>query len=189
MGLFAIHRRGLTPLSEAEESMGPVTRSIIGLAAALACLACGSTAAAAAAKTRPTPAHPTPPAAAHKTPAPAAPLVFQLSPAKVDPSRQPNIVIIGQHLSASTRVMVGGRQATTVESPDSQTLLVKLPEPLARGSYEVDVTNEAGTAVADDQLVVDDSQGGPSSLTTMAGAGFLLLLVLVMRLARTPGLA
>ena len=169
--------------------MGELTRSMIGLAAALACLASGTTAAAAAARTKPTPVHPTPPAVARKNPVPAAPLVFQLNPAKVDPSRQPNIVIIGQHLSASTRVTVGGRSATTVESPDSQTLLVKLPEALATGSYEVDVTNEAGTAVADDQLIVDDSQSGPSSLTTMVGAGVLLLLLLVMRLARTPGLA
>lgn len=169
--------------------MGERKRLIVGLAAALACLAASTIAASAATQTKPAPVHPTTPASARKNPAPAAPLVFQLSPAKVDPVRQPNIVIIGQHLSASTRVIVGGRPATTVESPDSQTLLVKLPDALARGSYEVDVTNEAGTAVADDPLVVDDSQGGPSSLTTMAGAGFLVLLVLVMRLARTPGLA
>ncbi|HSO94310.1 MAG TPA: IPT/TIG domain-containing protein [Candidatus Dormibacteraeota bacterium] len=169
--------------------MAALTRSIIGLAAALACLGASPTAAAAAARTKPAPVHPTPPAVAHKKPAPSAPLVFQLSPARVDPSRQPNIMIIGQYLSPSTRVMVGGRPAVTVESPDNQTLLVKLPEALAKGSYEVDVTNEAGTAVADDQLVVDDSQAGPSTLTTMAGAGFLLLLLLVMRLARTPGLA
>lgn len=169
--------------------MGPLVRSMIGLAAALACLASGTTAVSAAAKTRPAPVHPTPPAVAHKNPVLAAPLVFQLNPTKVDPIRQPNIVIIGQHLSATTRVMVGGRPATTVESPDNQTLLVRLPDALTRGSYEVDVTNEGGTTVADDQLVVDDSQRGPSSLATMAGAGGLLLLLLVMRLARTPGLA
>jgi hypothetical protein len=164
-------------------------RSIIGLTASLALLASGTTAVSAAASTKPSPVHPTPPPVAHKSPVPAVPLVFQLNPGKVDLSRQPNIVIIGQHLSATTRVMVGGRPATTVESPDSQTLLIKLPSDLTRGSYEVDVTNEAGTTVADDQLVVDDSQSGPSTLTTMAGAGALLLLLLVMRLARTPGLA
>lgn len=169
--------------------MGPLPRSVIGLTAALACLASGTTAVSAAAKTKPTPFHPTPPAVVRKNPVTAAPLVFQLNPVKVNPARQPNIVIIGQHLSATTRVVVGGRPATTVESPDNQTLLVKLPDDLVRGSYEVDVTNEAGTAVADEHLLVDDSQSGPSTMTTMAGAGFLLLLVLVMRLARTPGLA
>ncbi len=169
--------------------MGPLGRLIIGLTAAVACLASGTTAVSAAAKTRPAPAHPTPPGLARKNPVLAAPLVFQINPAKVDPIRQPNIIIIGQHLSATTRVMVGGRPATTVESPDNQTLLVRLPDALTSGSYEVDVTNEAGTAVADDQLVVDDSQRGPSSLVTVAGAGTLLLLLLVMRLARTPGLA
>jgi len=168
--------------------MGPLQRLIIGLTAALACLASGTTAVAAA-KTSPTPVHPTPPAVARKNPVPVAPLIFQLNPVRVNPTRQPNIVIIGQHLSATTRVMVGGRPATTVESPDNQTLLVKLPDDLTNGSYEVDVTNEAGTAVADDHLLVDDSQSGPSTMTMMAGAGFLLLLVLVMRLARTPGLA
>jgi len=169
--------------------MGPLPRSIIGLTASLALLASGTTAVSAAVKTKPDPVHPAPAAVTSKNPVPAAPLVFQLNPVKVNLTRQPNIVIIGQHLSATTRVMVGGRPATTVQSPDNQTLLVKLPDDLSRGSYEVDVTNEAGTAVADDQLVVDDSQSGPSTLTTMAGAGFLLLLLLVMRLARTPGLA
>jgi len=158
-------------------------------AAALLCLAWGSTPALAATKAKVVvPPHAAPPGLARKA-AILAPLVFQVNPAKVNPATQTNIVIIGQHLSATTKVQVGGHPATTIEAPDPQTLLVKLPEDLTKGSYSVSVTNEAGTAVADDQLVVDDSGNGPNSLTTMAGVGSLLLLVLVRRLARTPGLA
>jgi hypothetical protein len=169
--------------------MGLVWRSTVGLSTVLLCLLWSATGAAAATKTKPLPLHPSLPAVAHKPALPLPPLVFQLNPVKVDPVKQPNIMIIGQHLTAGTKVQVGGRPATTVESPDSQTLLVKLPEDLTKGSYQVAVTNEGGTAVADDQLIVADTQTGPSSLTTMAGAGFLILLVIVMRLSRTPGLA
>ncbi|HEY0492598.1 MAG TPA: IPT/TIG domain-containing protein [Candidatus Dormibacteraeota bacterium] len=168
--------------------MGLLLRLMIGFTTGIVCLSWSNTVAFASTKTKPVPVHPTP-AAAHKIPLPAAPLVFQLNPVKVNLVRQPNIIIIGQHLNATTRVLVGGRPATTVESPDNQTLLVKLPLDLTSGSYQVAVTNEAGTAVADDQLLVDDSQAAPSSLTTMVGAGVLLLLAIVMRLARTPGLA
>jgi IPT/TIG domain len=162
---------------------------VVATAAALLCLAWGSTPALAATKTKViVPPHAPPPGLVRKA-AVLAPLVFQVNPAKVNPTTQTNIVIIGQHLSATTKVQVGGHPATTVEAPDPQTLLVKLPEDLTKGSYSVSVTNEAGTAVADDQLVVDDSGQGPNSLTTMAGVGSLLLLVLLMRLARTPGLA
>jgi ABC-type phosphate/phosphonate transport system substrate-binding protein len=163
-------------------------RLITGAAAALLCLAWGTAPVLAAAKTKVVvPPHVTPPGLARKA-AVLAPLVFQVNPAKVNPTTQTNIVIIGQHLSATTRVQVGGHPATTVEAPDPQTLLVKLPEDLAKGSYAVSVTNEAGTTVADQQLVVDDSGTGPNKLTTMAGVASLLVLVLVMRLARTPGL-
>jgi hypothetical protein len=85
-------------------------------------------------------------------------------------------------------VHVGGRPATTVQAPDSYHLLVKLPDNLSQGSYWVEVTNEAGTAMASDELVVDDGSR-PSTMMMLVGGGVLLLLVLVMRLARTPGLA
>lgn len=160
-----------------------VRRLVLGGTITVVGLAWSSTPVLAATKTKPTP-----PAVVRKAAALLPPLVFQVNPAKVNPSKQPNIVIIGQHLSATTIVQVGGRSATTIEAPDAQTLLVKLPDELTRGSYQVSVTNEAGTAVADDQLVVDDSGTGPSTLTMVAGGGFLLLFLLVMRLARTPGL-
>jgi hypothetical protein len=137
-----------------------------------------------------------PSAAAHPaTPAPARakatlpPQIFQLTPVKVNPTVLPNIMILGQHLTPATTVQVGGRLATTVEVPDANHLLMKLPENLAQGSYSVAVTNEAGTALASDQLVIDDPGYQPSTLMMLVGGGFLLLLVLVMRLARTPGLA
>lgn len=169
--------------------MAFLQRLVVGGSAALLCLAWTSVPALAATKARPVPPRPSTPSGLARKAAALAPLVFQVNPVKVNPLTQPNIVIIGQHLSSTTTVQVGGRAATTIESPDPQTLLVQLPADLGKGSYQVAVTNEAGTAVADDQLVVDDSGAAPSTLTTMAGAGALLLLVLVMRLARTPGLA
>ncbi|MDQ6710029.1 MAG: IPT/TIG domain-containing protein, partial [Candidatus Dormibacteraeota bacterium] len=127
-------------------------------------------------------------AVAHKLAAALPPQVFLVNPVRVNPIKQPNIIITGQYLSVRTTVQVGGRPATTIESPDPQTLLVQLPTDLTKGSYAVSVTNEAGTAVADERLVVDDSGTAPSTLTMVAGAGFLLLFGLVARLARTPGL-
>ena len=122
-------------------------------------------------------------------PAAALPQIYQLNPVKVNPSVLPNIMILGQHLTPATTVQVGGRPATTVQVPDANHLLMKLPENLAQGSYSVAVTNEAGTALASDQLVIDDTGTHPSNLMMLVGGGFLLLLMLVMRLARTPGLA
>ena len=141
------------------------------------------------AATRPTaPARPTTrPAPARATTLP--PEIFQLNPVKVNPAVLPNIMILGQHLTPATTVQVGGRPATTVQVPDANHLLMKLPENLAQGSYSVAVTNEAGTALASDQLVIDDTGTQPSTLMMLVGGGFLLLLMLVMRLARTPGLA
>lgn len=137
------------------------------------------------------PSKPTRPAA----PAPARPtavlppLVFQLNPIKVNPSVLPNIMILGQHLTPATTVQVGGRPATTVQVPDANHLLMKLPENLAQGTYSVAVTNEAGTTLASDELVIDDPTLRPSKMMMLVGGGLLLLLLLVMRLARTPGLA
>lgn len=131
------------------------------------------------------PANPTAPVKA----AVALPQIFQLNPVKVNPTVLPNIMILGQHLTPATTVQVGGRPATTMQVPDANHLLMKLPENLAQGSYSVAVTNEAGTATASDLLVIDDTGTHPSTLMMLVGGGTLLLLVLVMRLARTPGLA
>ena len=140
------------------------------------------------AATRPTaPARPTTPPAPARATAALPPEIFQLNPVKVNPAVLPNIMILGQHLTPATTVQVGGRPATTVQVPDANHLLMKLPENLAQGSYSVAVTNEAGTALASDQLVIDDTGTQPSTLMMLVGGGFLLLLMLVMRLARTPG--
>lgn len=139
-------------------------------------------------KPAPTP-KPTPPGQVKKAPVPAPPQIYQVNPTKVNPSTQPNIMILGQHLTATSTVEVGGRPATTVQAPDPNHLLVKLPDDLAQGSYQVEVTNEAGTAVADSPLQVDQPGAQFSTLQYAAGAGFVLFLVLVMRLARTPGLS
>src|SRR5438067_12152899 len=103
-----------------------------------------------------------------------APQIYQLNPTKVNPTVQPNIMILGQYLTAASTVQVGGRPATTVQVPDANHLLVKLPENLAQGSYSVVVTNEGGTALASDQLVIDDTGTHPSNLMMLVGGGFLL---------------
>jgi len=132
------------------------------------------------AATKPTaPARPATPAAPARAAAALPPQIYQLNPVKVNPTVLPNIMILGQYLTP----------ATTVQVPDANHLLMKLPENLAQGSYSVAVTNEAGTALASDQLVIDDTGTHPSNLMMLVGGGFLLLLMLVMRLARTPGLA
>ena len=131
-------------------------------------------------------AKPTPPALIRTSVLP--PQIYQVNPIKVNPTVQPNIMILGQHLTPASTVQVGGRLATTVQATDTYHMLVKLPDNLAQGSYSVEVTNEAGTAMATDELVVDDSGSQPSTMTILIGGGILLLLLLVMRLARTPGL-
>jgi hypothetical protein len=132
---------------------------------------------------------PKPKPAAPAKPAVLPPQIFQVTPVKVNPTTQPNIIILGQHLTPASTVQVGGRLATTVEATDTYHMLVKLPDHLAQGSYFIEVTNEAGTATASDALVIDDPSTRPSNLQLLSGGGLLLLLVLVMRLARTPGLA
>ncbi|TMF11819.1 MAG: hypothetical protein E6I37_08400 [Chloroflexi bacterium] len=165
--------------------MTAARRLAAGGLASLVALALTSLPAYAATK-RPTP---TPkPAAPRPAPVSLAPQIYQLNPVKVNPTVLPNIMILGQHLTPTTTVQVGGRPATTIQVPDANHLLMKLPENLAQGSYLVAVTNEAGTATASDQLVIDDTGTHPSTLMMLVGGGFLLLLVLVMRLARTPGL-
>jgi hypothetical protein len=117
------------------------------------------------------------------------PQIYQVTPAKVNPTVQPNIMILGQHLTPASTVQVGGRPATTVQASDTYHMLVKLPDNLTQGSYSIEVTNEAGTATASDELVVDDPGLQPSNMLLLTGGGLLVLLVLMMRLARTPGLA
>jgi len=136
----------------------------------------------------PTPT-PKPAAPIHARAAVLPPQIYQVTPARVNPIIQPNIMILGQHLTPTSTVQVGGRPATTVQASDTYHMLVKLPDNLAQGSYSIEVTNEAGSTTASDQLVVDDPGSGPSNLVLMTGGGLLLLLVLMMRLARTPGLA
>ncbi|HEX9096277.1 MAG TPA: IPT/TIG domain-containing protein [Candidatus Dormibacteraeota bacterium] len=141
-----------------------------------------------AATKRPAPT-PRPPTPVRAKPTVLPPQIYQVTPAKVNPSTQPNIMILGQHLTAASTVQVGGRPATTVQATDTYHMLVKLPDNLAQGSYSIEVTNEAGTTTASDQLVVDDPGLQPTNMMYLGGAGLLILLVLVMRLARTPGLA
>src|SRR5438552_2844137 len=131
---------------------------------------------------------PTPPAVVKKAVV-LPPQIYQLNPIKVNPTVQPNIMILGQHLTPASTVQVGGRPAITVQAPDTYHLLIKLPDNLAQGSYSIEVTNEAGTTTASDELVVDNPGFTPSNMLLLSGAGLLILLVLMMRLARTPGLA
>jgi hypothetical protein len=116
------------------------------------------------------------------------PTVIQISPLRVNPVLQPNIMILGQHLSATTTVMVGGFPATVVTAPDAYHLLVRLPDHLAQGVYSIEVMNEAGTAFASDDLIVDTSTK-PNPLKILFASGFVALLLLVMKMSRLPGLA
>ena len=151
----------------------------------LTLLALGLTAAPALAGTRSASAPKAlPPVAAPRASGVRPPEVFQ-----VNPTVQPNIMIVGQFLTPATTVQVGTRPATTVQVPDANHLLVKLPDHLSGGTYQIEVTNEAGSVMAGDSLVVDNTGDQPSTLTYLMGGGFLAFLVLVMRLARTPGLS
>lgn len=113
-----------------------------------------------------------------------APHVFLINPSKVNLKTEPNIVLQGQNLTTTTHVMVGNQPATTVEA-DGYSMIVQLPGDLQTGTYQVEVTNEAGTAMADDSLVIDDGQTGPGQPIVWLGFGVLAaLLYLLMRLAR-----
>ena len=168
--------------------MAPLRRLAAGGLTTLLALALTSVPAYAATKRAPATPKPVAPGQLKKTIV-LPPQIFQVNPTKVNPTVQPNIMILGQHLTPASTVQVGGRAATTVQASDTYHLLVKLPDNLSQGSYSVEVTNEAGTAKAADELVVDDPGFQPSTMMTLAGGGFLVLLMLVMRLARTPGLA
>jgi hypothetical protein len=156
----------------------------------LTLLALGFTAAPAFAGTRSVTVHkPVPPVVAPRAQVVRPPEVFQVNPTKVNPTVQPNLMIVGQFLTPATTVQVGKRQATTVQVPDANHLLVKLPDNLSRGTYAIEVTNEAGSVMASDSIVVDNTGDQPSLLTYLACGGFFAFLVLVMRLARTPGIS
>ena len=113
-----------------------------------------------------------------------APQVFQINPTRVNLKTEPNIVLQGQNLTPTTHVTVGDRPATTVQA-DGYSMVVQLPTDLQTGTYQVQVTNEAGTAMADDALIVNDDPTGPSQPMVWIGFGALgALLTLLMRLAR-----
>src|SRR5207237_6907154 len=99
----------------------------------------------------------------NKTTAILPPQIYQLTPLKVNPTVQPNIMILGQFMTPATTAHVGGRPAPTVQVPDANHLLGKLPDNLSQGTYLLEVTNEAGTATASHPLVVDASPG-PSNV-------------------------
>jgi hypothetical protein len=141
-----------------------------GLATVIALAVANLPAYAATKKAVPAP-KPTPAGLARKA---SPPEIFEVNPAKVNPTTQPNIMILGQFLTPSSTVQVGGRPATTVQAPDGNHLLVKLPDNLSQGSYDVQVTNEAGTAVATDPLVVDGAGAQLGTLQYAAGAGFIV---------------
>src|SRR5256714_4139318 len=61
------------------------------------------------------------------------PQIYQVTPAKINPTTQPNIMILGQHLTPASTVQVGGRPATTVQATDTSPMLVNLPDNLAQG--------------------------------------------------------
>src|SRR5438094_9704304 len=120
------------------------------------------------AATKPTaPTRPATPAAPARAAAALPPQIYQLNPVKVNPAVLPNIMILGQHLTPTTTVQVGGRPATTVQVPDANHLLMKLPENLAQGSYSVVVTNEGGTAIESYQLVTNDTGNHPHNIMTL----------------------
>src|ERR671923_613264 len=53
------------------------------------------------------------------------PEIYELNPTKVNPTVQPQIMILGQHMTAATTVAVGGHPAQTVQVPDTNHVLVK----------------------------------------------------------------
>src|SRR5438046_7570429 len=129
---------------------------------------------------RPTPTPKPTPALIKKAPTVIPPQIYQLNPLKVNPTVQPNIMILGQGMTPATTAHVGGRPATTVQVPDANHLLVKLPDNLTQGSYVVEVTNEAGTVTASDPLVVAESPG-PSNRRYLMGRSPLPLLARLTR--------
>jgi IPT/TIG domain-containing protein len=123
------------------------------------------------------------PVAAAGSPAAGVPRVFQITPARVNPILEPNIMLVGQNLTASTQVLVGGRPAVTVEATGT-TLLARLPEGLESGSYELQVVTNGASSVATDPVVIEPVSQGVSQSTMLAGGALAALFLLVLRLAR-----
>jgi hypothetical protein len=112
-----------------------------------------------------------------------APKIYLVSPTTVNLRNQPNIVLTGQNLAATTQVAVGGRPATTLEAPDPNHLLVQLPADLHDGSYTLTASNGDLSATADDLLIIQAAS--PLDRNTMLVViGGIVLLLLAARLAR-----
>src|SRR5256714_8781571 len=118
--------------------MAALRRLAAGGLTTLLALALTSAPAYAATKRPPTPSKPTLPAQVKKAIV-LPPQIYQVNPTKVNPTVQPNIMILGQHLTPASTVQVGGRAATTVQGPDTHHLLVKLPGNLAQGADSIEV--------------------------------------------------
>src|SRR5947199_10073501 len=72
------------------------------------------------AATRRTPtAKPTPAVQVRKAPTILPPQIYQLTPLKLNPTVQPNIMILGQYMTPATTAHVGGRPAPTAQMPDA----------------------------------------------------------------------
>ncbi len=120
-------------------------------------------------------------AAAADHPAPVvlkkAPRIFLISPTKVNLKVQPNIVLTGQNLAPTTRVVIGGHPATTIDAPDSSHLLVQLPPDLEDGTYVLQASNGDAVSTADEMLTVQAA--GPidrMNVLLLVGGGLLVLL-------------
>lgn len=111
------------------------------------------------------------------------PRVFQVSPTKINPRVQSNLMLAGQNLTPTTEVRIGGRTAQTVEASDGYHLLVKLPDGLPQGTYLVEALNEAGSATADERVVIQ-TDGDLNRSSLLAGTALASLVMLAARLAR-----
>src|SRR5438094_10399129 len=90
-------------------------------------LALALTTAPAYAATRRTPtAKPTPAAQVRKAPTILPPQIYQLTPLKVNPTVQPNIMILAQYITPATTPHVRGRPPTTLPVPHFNALPGKL---------------------------------------------------------------
>jgi methionine-rich copper-binding protein CopC len=110
------------------------------------------------------------------------PKVFMVSPATVNLKVQPNIVLIGQNLATSTRVVIGGRAATTIDAPDTNHLMVQVPADLEDGTYILQASNGDLSSTADEMLTVKAGTTiDQKSMLIVVGA--IVLLLLAARLA------
>ena|SRR2546428_9730707 len=111
------------------------------------------------------------------------PKIFLVSPTRVNLKIQPNIVLTGQNLAATTRVVIGGRLATTIDAPDLNHLMVQVPADLEDGTYILQASNGELSSTADEMLTV---QAGttPDQKTMLIVFGGIVLLLLAARLAR-----